>query len=232
MTMSSGGTPPTRRPPSGGDPFVGLDARRGLLALRLGIGTVWALNLIFIFDPVNGYFSGFGATAVSFAGQSLGGTGFPLFVASYPTLFSTLIAGVSLYLAVSMLLGATTRWGCVVGIGFAIALLISQFGSTFVIPGGTDVGPMPIYVTVYAALYLGHAERNFSLDAWWSHRRTSERGAIHNEDSGHTIGRSVLKREARSQTNDLPRSSKVGTRQATPGPTGPPGQSRVNDPAA
>jgi uncharacterized membrane protein YphA (DoxX/SURF4 family) len=148
----------------------GRDPRRGILALRIGIGIVWALNLIFVFDPANGFFSGFSATAGSFGPSSLGGAGFPQFVATYPMIFSVLIAGVTLYLAVAFLFGVTTRWACVVGAGFAVALLISQFGSTFFIPGGTDVGPMPIYVAVYFALFVGHAGREFSLDAWWSRR--------------------------------------------------------------
>jgi uncharacterized membrane protein YphA (DoxX/SURF4 family) len=155
------GTDPSSAP-SLSEPY----ARKGILALRLGIGAVWALNLLFIFDPANGYFTGFSSTAQSFSGQSLGGGGFPQFVASYPAAFSILIAGVTLYLAVAFLFGVTTRWACFVGAGFALALLISQWGGTFVIPGGTDVGPMPIYVAVYVALFLGHAEQSLSLDAW------------------------------------------------------------------
>jgi uncharacterized membrane protein YphA (DoxX/SURF4 family) len=148
-------------------PLTGSDgpAHRGLVALRLGIGLVWAVNLIFIFDPQNHFFSTFASTASSFSSVSLGGTGFPAFVASHPALFSVLIAGVTLYLAVAFLLGLTTRLACGVGAGFAIALLVSQWGATFVIPGGTDVGPMPIYLGVYLALAVGHAGRYFSLDA-------------------------------------------------------------------
>ena len=62
-----------------------------------------------------------------------------------------------------------------VGAGFALALLLSQWGATFYIPGGTDVGPMPIYVAVYLALTVGHAERYFSLDALVAEHRPSWR---------------------------------------------------------
>jgi hypothetical protein len=141
------------------------DARRGLVALRRAIGVVWTVNLIFIFDAQNQFFGTFAATAESFAPVSLGGAGFPAFVARHPRLFSLAIAGVTLYLAVAFLLGLTTRLACIVGSVFVTALLISQFGATFVIPGGPDVGPMPIYLAVYGALFLGHAERFFSLDA-------------------------------------------------------------------
>jgi uncharacterized membrane protein YphA (DoxX/SURF4 family) len=145
-------------------------ARRGLVALRLGIGVVWALNLIFILDPQNAFFPTFSSTAASFATQSLGGQGFPSFVATHPDVFSFLIAGVTLYLAAAFLLGVTTRAACVVGAGFALCLLVSQWGSTFVIPGGTDVGPMPLYLAAYFALFVGHAERLFSVDAALSER--------------------------------------------------------------
>jgi hypothetical protein len=142
----------------------------GILALRIGIGVVWAMNLLFVFDPANGFFTGFAATAASFAPTSLGGGGFPEFVAVHAMAFSFLIAGVTLYLAVAFLFGVTTRLACWVGSIFALGLLVSQFGMTFFIPGGTDVGPMPIYVAVYIALFTGHAERTFSLDAWWAAR--------------------------------------------------------------
>jgi uncharacterized membrane protein YphA (DoxX/SURF4 family) len=133
--------------------------------LRLGIGLVWAFNLVFIFDPENGFFTSFSATAASYAPVSLGGAGFPAFVASHSVIFSWLIAGVTVYLAIAFLLGITTRFACLVGGAFAIALLVSQFGGTFVMPGGTDVGPMPLYLAAYLALAVGRAERYLSIDA-------------------------------------------------------------------
>jgi uncharacterized membrane protein YphA (DoxX/SURF4 family) len=145
-------------------------AERGIFALRLSIGLVWALNLIFIFDPQNAFFATFAATAGSFAPVSLGGAGFPAFVAAHPMFFSIAIAAVTLYLALAFLLGLTTRFACLVGAGFALLLLISQFGAKFYVPGGTDVGPMPIYVATYVALALGGAERYLSLDAALSAR--------------------------------------------------------------
>jgi hypothetical protein len=170
------GNEPGSSPESGASPHDPARAgRRGVAALRIGIGAVWALNLIFIFDPQNQFFSTFAATAGSFSPVSLGGSSFPVFVATYPMLFSLLIAGVTVYLAVAFLLGVTTRIACGVGAGFALALLVSQWGATFVIPGGTDVGPMPIYLAVYAALAMGHAERYFSLDALVAGRAPSGR---------------------------------------------------------
>ena len=152
--------------------------RRGIIALRLALGLVWALNLIFIFDPANDFFSTFASTAASYAPVSLGGAGFPTFVSAHPALFSALIALVTLYLAIAFLFGVTTRVACWVGAGFALALFVSQFGATFVIPGGTDVGPMPLYLAAYFALWVGHAERHASVDAllarhgWrWARRR-------------------------------------------------------------
>jgi hypothetical protein len=138
---------------------------------------VWALNLVCIFDPANGYFTGFGATAASVEGTSLGGSAFPTFVAAHPLVFSLVIAVVTLYLAIAFLFGVSTRAACIVGTVFALALLVSQFGSTFVI-GGTDVGPMPIYVAVFGALFFGHAERTLSFDAGWSARAQRNRAPV------------------------------------------------------
>lgn len=142
----------------------------GLVSLRIGLGLVWLTNLVFIFDPANQFFSQFSSTASGYAGESLGGSAFPQFVAEHPDLFAGLIAGISVYLAVAFLFGVTTRAAAVIGMAFAAALLVSQFGGTFVIPGGTDVGPMPVYIAAYAALLLGRAERHGSLDAWFGRR--------------------------------------------------------------
>jgi hypothetical protein len=130
-----------------------------LLALRLAIGIVWALNLIFVVDPANRFFSGFASTADGFAGQSIGGALLPRLAAAHPAFFAVLIAGVTAYLAVAFLLGITVRLACGLGIAFAAVLLITQFGGTFAIPGGTDVGPMPLYLGIYGALLWGRADR-------------------------------------------------------------------------
>jgi hypothetical protein len=83
-----------------------------------------------------------------------GGTGFPQFVAAHPAFSSTLIAGVTLYLGVAYLTGTTARAPCAVGSVFAVALPTHQFASALVTPRGTDVGPMPIHVATYVALFL------------------------------------------------------------------------------
>jgi hypothetical protein len=141
-------------------PASGLpSSSRGLLVLRLSVGIVWALNLIFIVDPANQFFSSFEATANGFASQSIGGAALPDLVASHPAVFAPLIAAVTAYLAVAFLLGITVRWACGVGILLATGLLVSQFYGTFAIPGGTDVGPMPLYIAIYAALLWGRADR-------------------------------------------------------------------------
>gem|GEM_PF-4927179 len=83
----------------------GLPSSRGLLVLCLSVGIVWALNLIFIVDPANQFFSSFEATANGFASQSIGGAALPDLVASHPAVFAPLIAAVTAYLAVAFLLG-------------------------------------------------------------------------------------------------------------------------------
>lgn len=146
--------------------------RMALELLRVGMGIIWALNLVFVLDPENSYFATFRSTALSYAPTTYGGVGFPDWVAAHPTFFAGLVALLTLYLAVAFLCGLTTRLACFVGAGFSVALLITQLGSTFYFPGGTDVGPHPLYLLIYAVLFLGGAGRYVALDHWiWVTRR-------------------------------------------------------------
>ncbi|MGC2034882.1 MAG: hypothetical protein WA761_05500 [Thermoplasmata archaeon] len=149
--------------------------RLAITALRIGIGIVWAVNSLFILLPANQFFATFGSTADSFAGSTLGGPGIANFVASNAGAFSILLAGVTMYLAIALVLGLTTRIACVVGAVFSLFLFLTQFGVTFFFPGGTDVGPHPIYILVYVALLVGQAGRTFSLDNWLSARLVTRR---------------------------------------------------------
>src|ERR1700689_2484018 len=110
----------------------------GFVMLRLGLGVIWTLNLMFILDPANDFFSGFTATARLFPRTSLGGPGLAQFVAANSGLFSALIALTTAYLAIAFLFGATTRFACIVGFVFNSVLFATQFGSTIFVPGGTD----------------------------------------------------------------------------------------------
>ncbi len=140
--------------------------------LRIGIGVVWLLNLVFVLDPSNQFFGTFSSTALSFAPTSLGGPGVADFVAAHALLFAWLIAIVTAYLAVALLVGFTTRFACLVGILFSVVLLVTQVGSTFAIPNGTDVGPHPLYILIYVVLVVGGAGRALSVDHWiWSTHR-------------------------------------------------------------
>ncbi|HYK93385.1 MAG TPA: hypothetical protein VEY07_05010 [Thermoplasmata archaeon] len=134
--------------------------------LRVGLGCVWALNLVFVLAPSNQFFSTFADTALSFEPTTLGGPGVADFVAANAVVFSAAIAGTTAYLAVALLLGATTRLACWIGIAFSSVLLLTQVGSTFLIPGGTDVGPHPLYLLIYLVLILGRAGRYFAFDHW------------------------------------------------------------------
>jgi hypothetical protein len=142
--------------------------KRATLALeflRVGLGLIWGLNLLFVVDPANRFFSGFSATAISFSASSIGGTVLPQFASSHGAIFAPLIAGLTGYLAVALGLGITTRLACLVGFAFNAMLLVTQLGSVWVIPGGTDVGPQPLYLLLYIGLFLGMAGRSFSIDA-------------------------------------------------------------------
>jgi len=134
--------------------------------LRIGVGIVWALNFIFVLAPANNYFGGFGQMALSFAPTTLGGPALARFVAANATVFSWVIAVLTGYLAVAFLLGLTTRWACLFGGIFSAVLLGTQFGSTFVFPGGTDVGEHPLYLVIYFCLIYGGAGQSISADRW------------------------------------------------------------------
>ncbi len=143
--------------------------------LRIGVGLVWALNLVFIVDPANDWFGQFGPVALSFGPTSLGGPGLPQYVAAHAAIFSAVVAVITTYLAVAFLLGLTTRWACLVGGIFSAVLLATQVGSTFVFPGGTDIGEHPLYMLIYVTLVVGGAGRALSVDRWiadaWARRR-------------------------------------------------------------
>ena len=134
--------------------------------LRIGLGLVWLVNLVFIVDPQNRYWATFSSTALGFAPTTVGGPGLAEYVASHPLIFAWGIALVTGYLAVALLLGVTTRLACFVGSFFSAVLLATQFGTTFLFPGGTDVGAHPLYILVYAVLVVGGAGRSLSVDVW------------------------------------------------------------------
>ena len=134
--------------------------------LRVGTGAIWLLNTLFIIDPANAYFLSFQDVALSFSPSTWGGPGLADFVATYSVFFAWLIAMVTIYLALAFLLGLTTRFACIIGVLASVGFLVTQVGTTFVVPGGTDVGPHPLYLLIYVVLFLGGAGRHFSVDRW------------------------------------------------------------------
>ncbi len=134
--------------------------------LRIGTGIVWLINLVFIVDPANRYWSSFSTTARSFAPTTVGGPGLADYVSAHPLFFSWAIALVTGYLAFSLILGLTTRLACFVGGFFSAMLLATQFGSTFLFPGGTDIGAHPLYILIYGVLVVGGGGTSYSVDRW------------------------------------------------------------------
>jgi len=134
--------------------------------LRIAIGLVWAANLLFIVLPSANYWASFASVAASYGAATPGGPGFANLVASNPTFFAWTIAIITTYLAVAFLLGVTTRLACVVGFVASLLFLWTQWGQTFVFPGGTDVGAHPLYLVIYVALFVGGAGRFWSVDGW------------------------------------------------------------------
>lgn len=156
-----------------GDPRSSL----AIEVLRIGLGIIWALNLVFIVAPANHFFGNFGQVALTFGPTTLGGPALAEYVAGHATLFAWVVAVVTAYLSVAFLLGITTKWACLVGGLFSAVLLGVQVGSTFVFPGGTDVGEHPLYMLIYVGLVVGGAGSAYSLDQWlplaWARRRAA-----------------------------------------------------------
>jgi len=146
-------------------------ARRALLALRLGIGVIWTLNLVYVLLPANSFFPAFADTASSFGPTTLSGPGIATYVASHSGFFSVGVAVVTAYLAAAFLLGASTKVACLVGAGFNVTLLVTQFGQIAMIPGATDVGPQPLYLAIYVALFLSAGIEPLSMDRWFARAR-------------------------------------------------------------
>ena len=137
---------------------------RAIEALRIGLGVIWSLNLLFIVLPQADYWESFSSVAASFGASTPGGPGFAEFVAAHPLFFAWLIAVATAYLAVAFLLGLTTRLACVVGIVASAFFLWTQYTTTFAFPGGTDVGPHPLYLAIEVILLVAGAGRYWSLD--------------------------------------------------------------------
>lgn len=160
---TDGGASPTQHPEKPGSVWNG---RNAIDLLRIGAGLVWLLNLIFIVNPQNHYWASFSTTALNYAPTTLGGPGLAQYVAAHPLFFAWSIALFTGYMAVALLLGVTTRIACFVGSFFSAVLLATQFGTTFLFPGGTDVGAHPLYLLVYGVLVVGGAGRSLSVDLW------------------------------------------------------------------
>jgi uncharacterized membrane protein YphA (DoxX/SURF4 family) len=168
--------------PPAGFPVIGRtsspDAAHAMAALRIGLGIIWALNLLFILDPANDFFPTFAATAGSFGPSTLGGPSLPTFVADHPMIFAGFTAGTTAYLAFAFLSGWTTRIACLIGLVFNALLLATQYGQVVVIPGGTDVGPQPIYLLIYVTLLLAGPSSMWSLEAWVRSRSEHRRSVL------------------------------------------------------
>jgi hypothetical protein len=153
--------------------------RRGVALLRLGVGAAWLANVFYIADPANGFFTSFSGVAASFGSSSAGGPGFAEFVAQYSFGSSLLIAAVTISLAIAFLSDVAVRAACVVGAAFNVALLVTQWGLVATIPGGTDIGPQPLYLIAYGALWVGYRPGDLSLRSAtiaWVHRRRATHG--------------------------------------------------------
>jgi hypothetical protein len=130
---------------------------RALASLRLGLGVIWALNLLYIVDPRNRFLTTFAPTVQTATSPVAGGPEFVAFVSAEPIAFALATAALTAFLAVAFLAGVAVRAACLAGGAFNAALLWLQLGSLLAVPGGTDVGPHPLYLVAYAALWIASA---------------------------------------------------------------------------
>ncbi len=156
----------TRTPHALNGPHEIDSAALAIEVLRIAMGSIWLLNLIFVVDPANEWFdpSRFSAIAGSFAPSTLVGPGIADFIAARPIIFAWLIALMTAYLAAAFLLGVTTRFACLVGFVASSLFVLTQWGTIWSMPGGTDVGAHPLYLAMYVVLFLGGAGRHVSAN--------------------------------------------------------------------
>ncbi len=148
----------------------------GIDLLRVGMGVVWGLDLVFIIDPNNDFFGSFRDLALSFASTTVGGSALSEFAAVHATTLAWVVAVLTAYLAFAFLSGVSVRFACLAGFIFNGSLLLTQWGNTFAMPGGTDVGPQPVYMLIDVVILVVGAGRYLSLQDWLSvHRRALAR---------------------------------------------------------
>jgi len=143
---------------------------KGIGALRIVFGVVWAIDAWFKWQPdfINNF--------ASYLTGSLDGQ--PGWVQSWihfwinvvnvdPHVFAHLVAIGETAVAIGLLLGLFSNLSYVVGILLSIVIWTTaeSFGGPYT-AGSTDIGAAIIYVLVFAGLYLSQSGLVYGLDRW------------------------------------------------------------------
>lgn len=135
---------------------------------RIAFGLVWAIDAIMKWQPA--FLNGF----VSFLKE--GQAGQPVLIADWiqgwinlvhisPTFFALIVALVETFIALSLIFGAFSNLGYLVG--FALSLIIwavpEGFGGPYT-TGATDIGTAIIYAFVFVTLFLLQAGQYLGMD--------------------------------------------------------------------
>lgn len=141
---------------------------RGIAALRIVFGAVWAIDAWFKWQPAfASHFTGYLMQARNHQPAAIvAWITFWLHVVSLsPAFFAHMVALSETCIALCLVLGAFSNLTCCAGIvlSFVIWSAAEGFGGTYS-PGSTDIGVSIIYVLVFVGLFLGNAGRVFGLD--------------------------------------------------------------------
>ena len=148
---------------------------KGIAALRILFGLIWAINAWFKWHPL------FQRNIVETVTGAKNGQPGPIqawitfwghIVAGNPMLFARILATTETAIAVFLLLGLLGNLTDVVGILLALGIWSTAegFGGPYRPGDSTDIGTAIIYAVVFAFLLLISASRYYGLDQWLTPR--------------------------------------------------------------
>jgi thiosulfate dehydrogenase (quinone) large subunit len=148
---------------------------KGIAALRILFGLIWAINAWFKWHPV------FQRNIVETVTGAKAGQAGPIqawiafwghIVASNPMLFAHLLAATETAIAVFLILGLLGNLTDVVGMVLALGIWSTAegFGGPYKPGDSTDIGTAIIYAVVFAILLMISASRYYGLDQWLTPR--------------------------------------------------------------
>ena len=148
---------------------------KGIAALRIIFGLIWAINAWFKWDPT------FQSKIADTVTGSQDGQPGPIqawiifwghLVSADPVLFARILATTETALAVLLILGLLSHLSYVAGILLTLGIWSTAegFGGPYKPGESTDIGTAIIYTVVFAVLLFISAGRYYGLDQWLTPR--------------------------------------------------------------